>query len=347
MTLTKVHGAERLELDRRSREVAELGDAGREMVWRNAVYGNVQSGVAAAAGVIVLIIGGWATAAGHMTLGDLLAFYAVVGLLLRQLTVVLTNAPTVLSGYESLDRLDKVLAADDREPYSGTRKIDFDGSVALEGVTFAYDREPVLRDVDLELRPGERVAVVGPNGAGKSTLVSLVLGLYRPQAGRVTAHGVPYADLDLPALRRRIGVVLQDPMVFPGTVAENIAYGRPEATREEIRDAARRAAAEGFIAALTKGYDTQVGDEGQLLSGGQRQRIAVARALLGRPALLILDEPTTYLDEAVMAELRGNLAELPGSPSLLLISHDSTVAGLGDRVYHLRAGRLASAVEAA
>jgi ABC-type multidrug transport system fused ATPase/permease subunit len=340
MTLIKVHGAERIELERRSKEIAALGDAGREMAWRSGAYLIVQQAITASAGVVVLVIGGWATAKGDMTLGELLAFYAIVALLLRQVSLAVAVLPVVLTGYESIARLEDVLAADYPEPYSGTRRLPFHGGVELDDVTFSYGREPLLRDVSLAVGPGEHVALVGPNGAGKSTLVSLVLGLYRPQHGSLLADGVPYDDLDMPALRRRAGVVLQDPVILPGTIAENIAYGRPAATDGEIKQAARWATADDFVSALPEGYTTRVGDEGVLLSGGQRQRIAIARSLLARPVLLILDEPTTHLDDRSIARLMANLRELPGSPTLLLISHDLEVARLAERVYLVRDGML-------
>jgi ABC-type bacteriocin/lantibiotic exporter with double-glycine peptidase domain len=243
-----------------------------------------------------------------------------------------------MSGYESVARLDRLLRANAGEPYRGTRVIDFRGGLALERVAFSYGEVPVLRDVDLALAPGERVAIVGPNGAGKTTLVNLVLGLYRPQRGRLLAEGVPFDDLDIKALRRRMGAVLQDPIIFPGTVAENIAYGWGSADLGEIRRAATGATAGEFVDDLPDGLATQVGDEGVRLSGGQRQRIALARALMSSPALLILDEPTTYLDDAASARLMENLSRLPGNPSVIVISHDPKVEAWADRVIHLRDG---------
>jgi ATP-binding cassette, subfamily B, bacterial len=152
---------------------------------------------------------------------------------------------------------------------------------------------------------------------------------------------VPLDGLDVRALRRQIGVVLQDPIVFRGTVFENIAYGRHDATLEDVRRAAELSTADEFINKLRDGYDTEVGDDGELLSAGQRQRLAVARALLGAPAFLILDEPTTHLDDKAIEKLMANLAQLPGSPSVLIVSHDPAVARAMDRVYMLRDGRIA------
>jgi subfamily B ATP-binding cassette protein MsbA len=147
-------------------------------------------------------------------------------------------------------------------------------------------------------------------------------------------------ELDVRHLRGQVGVVLQDPLVFRGTVAENIAYGRPEATGADIRTAAERATADAFVRALPAGYETALGDDAMRLSGGQRQRIAIARALLGDPALLVLDEPTTHLDDAAIGALMANLTGLPRAPSVIIVTHDPGVAARADRIVHLRDGRL-------
>ncbi|MBV9310924.1 MAG: ABC transporter ATP-binding protein, partial [Solirubrobacterales bacterium] len=342
MSLTKVHGAEPIEIERRSRLAEELSAAGQHMAWTGGAYTILQQSVSACAGVAVLIVGGWSIARGDMTVGELLGFYAIAALLLRQVSLIVANVPVVLSGYESVARLNRLLQTGGEEPYGGTQAVDFDGAVAFEQVSFAYDGRPALHDLSFFIDSGEHVAIVGPNGAGKSTVVSLLVGLYRPAAGRVLANGVPFDELDMPRFRRSIGVVLQDPIIFPGTLSENIAYGRPGATEEEIRLAAACATAAEFAEALPQGYETPVGDEGVLLSAGQRQRLAIARALLGRPRLLILDEPTTHLDDDAVAQLMENLRELPGSPTVVAISHDPEIEAWAGRVIHLRDGKLAA-----
>ncbi len=341
-TLTKVQSAAGGELDRRRDEHTELGRTSLEMNWAQAVYGIVQNAIAASAGVLVLAIGGIAVANGDLTLGELLSFYAVLALLLRQLQTAFTVLPQVHAGRESLERLKVVAEATDLEPYAGTRGIDFQGGLELEGVSFGYGRGVVLHDVSLTVAPGERLLLLGPNGAGKSTVASLMLGLYRPDAGTVRADGVPYDELDLSKLRRSMGVVLQDPVVFPGTIRENIAYGRPEATDADVERAARLAGAHEHVVELPEGYATHVGDEGALLSGGQRQRIAIARAMIARPGLLVLDEPTTHLDDRAIADLMRTLAELPGRPTVVMISHDPALTARADVVARLRDGRLAA-----
>jgi ABC-type bacteriocin/lantibiotic exporter with double-glycine peptidase domain len=340
ITLAKVQGAERTELAKRRAEQEALGQAGREMGYAQGAYYIAQNVVTASAGVLVLAFGGRAVALHQMTMGHLLSFYAILALLLKQVTLSLQAMPRVHSGYESIARLETILDAQDREPYAGSRRLEFGGGLDVEDISFSYGDEPLLTNLTLRVDPGEHAAIFGPNGAGKSTLVSLLLGLYRPQRGRVLADGVPYDALDVRELRRSIGVVLQDAVIFPGTIAENIAYGRPDATFDDIRRAARWATADEFIEQLPRGYETETGDEGGLVSGGQRQRIAIARALVAHPSVLIFDEPTTHLDDASIRTLLANLCDFPGAPTVLLISHDSEVANYVDAVHYLRDGRI-------
>jgi ABC-type bacteriocin/lantibiotic exporter with double-glycine peptidase domain len=293
-------------------------------------------------GVIVLIVGGAAVANGDMTLGELLSFYAIVALLRSQAAAILGSYPLVAIGYEALIRLQGLLHETAEEPYTGGRDIDFRGELSLDGVNFGYGEDPILVDVSVGIEPGEWVALLGPNGAGKSTIVNLMLGLYRPDSGIVRADGVPYDEIDMTSLRRRIGVVLQDPPIFPGTVRENIAFGQPHVTDEAVQRAAETATAAHFINDLPLGYDTRVGDEGELLSGGQRQRIAIARALLRDPRLVILDEPSTSLDRHATDRLLRNLRELPESPAVLLVTHDEVVSRAAERTIVIRDGRIAS-----
>jgi ABC-type multidrug transport system fused ATPase/permease subunit len=342
-TLTKVHAAEAEQAERARRPARELAQATRVVGAARAAYTGVTSALGAVAGAVVLIVGGMAVARDAISLGDLLAFYAVLALLLRHLQVATSSGQDVTIGLESLGRIEEFLATPDEAPYpNGRETIPFGGEVTLENVTFAYAAVPVLQHVSLRIGAGERVAIVGPNGAGKSTLVSILMGLYRPQGGRVLADGVPFEQLDMGVFRRQLGVVQQDPLVFPGTIRENIAFGRPEASDADIRAAAETATARHFVERFPAGYDTVVGDEGVGLSGGQRQRIAIARALLDEPRLLLLDEPTTYLDESGVTALLENLANLPRRPTIVLATHDPQASTHADRVIALRDGRVVS-----
>jgi ABC-type multidrug transport system fused ATPase/permease subunit len=337
----RAQGAEEHELREAEREIGVLAEEGRRVAWAWHVQSAVQAIASALGGMVVLVLGGVRVIDGGMTLGALLSFFGVLAIVRGQVTSALTWVPSSLVGRESLRHLEELLDVDEPQPYAGTRRIAFGGALEVDDVTFGYgDGAPVLSDVRVALAPGEWLALTGPNGAGKSTLVALLLGLYRPGEGRLLADGVAYDELDLRALRREMGVLLQDPILFRGTVRDNIAYGAPGATDEEVRAAAEAATAEEVIAALPDGYATEAGTDGELLSGGQRQRIAIARALLGRPPLLILDEPSSHLDDATTRRLLANLRELDWAPAVLLITHDATVARAADRVVELRDGRV-------
>jgi len=346
ITLTKAHGADEGEIAARRGQLEALGARGYEMSLTQAAYSLLNGTIMAIGAVIVLVVGGRSVASGSMSLGDLISFFALLALLRGQTPTLLTAIPAVISGMESLGRVEELLGAADEEPYDGRRDLPFRGSLEIDSVEFSYGGPSVLRGVTLRLDPGERLAILGPNGAGKSTLVSLILGLYRPQAGLLRADGVPYEEIDMRSLRSSIGVVMQDPIVFSGTIRENIAFGTPDLDEAAVRQAAELGTASGFVEQLPLGLDTEVGDEGVLLSGGQRQRLAIARALARRPALLILDEPTTYLDAGSAADLVENLRRLDPAPSVLLVTHDPLVAAQADRSVALRDGQLAEEVAA-
>jgi ATP-binding cassette subfamily B protein len=218
------------------------------------------------------------------------------------------------------------------------------GHVRLEGVTFGFEPgRPVLRGVCLEALPGQTIALVGYTGAGKTTLVNLIWRSFDPWEGRVLIDGHDLRDVQLHSLRRQVALVLQEPLLFPLTIAENIAYGRPGASRAEIAAAARAANLHDFIARLPEGYDTRIGERGATLSGGERQRLSIARALLKNAPLLILDEPTSALDADTEGVLLAALGRLMKGRTTFLIAHRlSTIRG-ADRVLVLDEGRLAEA----
>ncbi|MHC4427872.1 MAG: ABC transporter ATP-binding protein [Planctomycetota bacterium] len=215
-------------------------------------------------------------------------------------------------------------------------------SIEFEDVRFAYpgsDR-PALEEINLEIAHGERVAIVGPNGSGKTTLVSLLPRLLEPDSGRVLIDGIDIATVNLMALRRQIGVVTQETVLFRGSVAENIAFGAERQTREMIEDAARRARADEFIAELPSGYDTDLAEQGATLSGGQRQRLAIARAILQDPAILILDEATSQIDAESEAHITAALAEFCSGRTALLIAHRLSTVLNADRIVVMDRARI-------
>jgi ATP-binding cassette subfamily B protein len=218
---------------------------------------------------------------------------------------------------------------------------DGPGHIRLEGVEFGYEPgRPVLRDVDLDVAAGSTVALIGPTGCGKTTLTALIPRFYDVGAGRVTVDGADVRDVTLDSLRADVGIVSQDTFLFSTTVAENIAYGTPDATPEEIVRAARQAQAHEFICDLPDGYETRVGERGLTLSGGQRQRIAIARALLMNPRILILDDATASVDATTEAKIKLALREVMKGRTTLIIAHRLSTISLAERVVVLEAGRV-------
>src|SRR5262249_48677628 len=218
------------------------------------------------------------------------------------------------------------------------------GHVRFEGVTFGYlPGRPVLHDITLDVPAGQTLAVVGFTGAGKTTLVSLVARFFDPWRGRVLLDGHDLRDLQLHGLRRQVALVLQEPFLFPWSVADNIAYGRPGATREQIEAAARAANAHEFIVRLPQGYDSVVGERGATLSGGERQRLSIARAVLKDAPVVVLDEPTSALDAETEGLLLGALRRLMAGRTTFIIAHRLSTVRHADRIVVLDDGRMAEA----
>ena len=291
----------------------------------------------------VLAYAGWRASSGGLTVGQFTAFIASL-LIVSQSLRQLANLQTVMS--EGLTAAARLFAALDIQPKITDRPgaetlAAGSGDLALEGVTFAYGPDqPVLSDVSLTARQGESIALVGPSGGGKSTILSLIPRFYDAVQGRVVVSGRDVRDVTLDSLRHQIGLVTQEPFLFDDTVAANIAYARPDATRDQIEAAARDAAAHDFITALPEGYDTRVGEAGSRLSGGQRQRIAIARAFLKNAPILLLDEATSALDTESEAQVQAALERLMAGRTTLMIAHRLSTVKSADRIYVVDQGRV-------
>lgn len=342
MDLTKIQSAEREEIERQTENIETLQDTTKRMTYIYAISGQTQQILTGISGILIIIVGGAAIARGSMTIGELLSFYVAAGFLYGQLNNITSSVTDIIAGNESVVTLYSLAQTEETEPYHGREKIRFKGSLFLESISFEYDDQPILRNLNLIVNPHSTVAIIGPNGAGKSTIIKLILGFYCPSDGHLYADKVPYEELDITHLRRSIGVVMQNPTLFSGTILENIGYGAPVFERQQITRASTLALADEFIRQLPEGYDTQVGEDGVLLSGGECQRIAIARALLRRPRLLILDEPTNHLDRDAVGQLMNNLLGLDERPAILIISHDMSVVSHADEVYQLENGILTS-----
>jgi ABC-type multidrug transport system fused ATPase/permease subunit len=243
-----------------------------------------------------------------------------------------------------VDRLYQVLDIELEQP-GADKKLAFAGvkdAIELHDVGFKYGcRPPVLEGLNLRIPAGRIVAVVGESGSGKSTLLKLLMGFYAPTEGRLTVDGVDQRDFDLASWRARVGLVAQDAFVFNGTLRENIALGRPDATPDDVMAAARAAGLEEFIASLPERFETVVGERGANLSGGQRQRLAIARALLRRPDILIFDEATSHLDTATERAIQENLRTVLAGRTVVLVAHRLSTIRSADLIYVLDKGKVA------
>jgi ATP-binding cassette subfamily B protein len=301
----------------------------------------------AAARAGVLLVGGLYVIDGQLALGALVAFGAYLALSIGPVQALLGIAVAWQRLVVSLDRVWELrragggFARSGPAPAAGAERAGAAGDLALEHVSFAYDDgTPILRDASALLPLGKKTALRGASGIGKTTLVDLLLRHERPQAGRITLGGADLATLELAAWRQRVALVPQDPVIFRATLAENLRYATPTASDAEVAEAAERAGLRELVARLPGGLAASLGERGQGLSGGEKQRIAIARALLQRPALLILDEPTSSLDAEREAALLGEIDALFAGTTRLVISHREAPLANADQRLMLRDGRL-------
>ncbi len=274
--------------------------------------------------VAIAVVGGLRVASGTMSLGDVQAFIQYSRQFTQPLTQLASMANVLQSGVASAERVFEFLDADDQspDPADPQRVATPRGKVEFSDVAFRYDPEtPLIDDLSLVAAPGQTVAIVGPTGAGKTTLVNLIMRFYEIDGGRITLDGVDVATMTRADLRSRIGMVLQDTWLFAGTIRDNIAYGRPDATEEEILAAARATYVDRFVQSLPDGYDTLIDDEGSNISAGEKQLLTIARAFLADPALLILDEATSSVDTRTEVLVQHAMAALRADRTSFVIAH--------------------------
>jgi ATP-binding cassette, subfamily B, bacterial len=285
--------------------------------------------------LFVMIVGAYFVLHGKLTVGGFTGFLLLVNIFFRpveKINAVLESYPKGIAGFKRYLELLET-QPDIADTPNAVDSGHLRGDIRFEGVTFGYEaHKKVLNNIHLAIHPGETVAFVGPSGAGKTTLCSLVPRFYEVEAGRITVDGTDIRQMTLASLRRNIGIVQQDVFLFAGTIRENIAYGRLEATEEEIHEAARRARLDEMIARLPDGLDTIIGERGVKLSGGQKQRLAIARMFLKNPPILILDEATSALDTETERAIQASLAELAEGRTTLVIAHRLATIQNADRI---------------
>ena len=341
--VVKAFAGERYEeqrLDRESRANVDMSLRARSLKARLAPMVDV---LVACATCLVLWYGVRLVLADALSAGALLVFVVYLGKMYKPMKNLSKMTDTLSKAAISFERIRDVLGIESqlRDRPGAIVAPPLHGRIELRGVRFGFSADrPVLNDIDLLVHAGERVALVGPTGSGKSTLLCLIPRLYDVQEGNVLIDGRDVRDFKLESLRRQISFVMQDTVLFHSTVADNIAYGRPEATREEIEHAAKLAHADGFIRALPQGYDTRLGERGDTLSGGQRQRIAIARALVRNAPILLLDEPSASLDAESEALIFDGLSTLMAGRTSITIAHRLATVRGASRIFVIDEGRI-------
>ena len=336
----------------REREDRELFEAKNQAVleqqhgifWRVSLFSPAVGFLTRINMIVLLGYGGWLVSRGELPLGAGLVVFA--GLLdqfsgqVNQVATLVNSVQQSLVGARRVfEILDAPIEVSDAPGIAPRPKLT--GAVSFERVSFSYDSSgAVLRDIDLEVKPGQCVAILGATGAGKSSLMSLIPRFYDPTEGRVRVGGVDVRELRLEDLRRSIGIVFQESFLFSNTVAANIAFGHPDATREQIEKAARVAAAHEFILQLPQGYDTVLGESGNTLSGGQRQRLAIARAVLLEPAILLLDDPTAAIDSETEHEIFAALENAIVGRTTFIVAHRLSTLRRADFIIVMENGRI-------
>jgi ABC-type multidrug transport system fused ATPase/permease subunit len=293
---------------------------------------------------IVLWKGTSLIVAGTMTAGALTVYLAYLSKFFKPVKDLASMTSAIAQTTVALERIQTILSADDiiQEHADATDPGRLKGAITFDHVAFGYgDDAPVLRDVSFSIEPGQVVGIVGPTGSGKSTVLSLVPRFYNPTGGRVLIDGANVSTYKLASLRSQVGFVLQETVLFRGTIRENIAYGRPGATKDEVIAAAKIANADEFISRMPQGYDSPVGERGDTLSGGQRQRIGIARAVIRNSPIMILDEPTAALDSESERLVIEGLERLMKGRTVIMIAHRLSTIVNADKIVVLKDGVVA------
>ncbi len=342
--VVKAFAQEHKEEERFDKRAHALFEAATRAGQTQVTFSPILSTLISSTSLIVLYFGGRGIIGGEISTGTLFAFLSALGMLFGPLQVVMEMSNSIANALAASERVFEIMDMETEELNESEGKVSLPyiyGNVEFRNVTFGYDKhQPILHNINLKVRAGEMVGIVGPSGAGKTTIINLICRFYLPTEGEILIDGVNIKDINLRDLRSQIGLVPQEPFLFRGTIAENIAYSRVDVRPEDIIRSAKAANAHHFITYFPEGYDTVVGERGAGLSGGERQRIAIARALLHNPRILILDEATSAVDTEAEKQIQEALSRLIRGRTTFAIAHRLSTLRIADRIVVLKGGRI-------
>jgi ATP-binding cassette subfamily B protein len=342
--VVRAHGLEGEAAGQMDEQFREVRAKGRHLDFMNALFGSaswVTFQLSMIAGLAVLV---WCSRRGWISVGDIVLYQSLFSMIVMCVSQLINIYPQLARGLESVRSIGEVLECPDIEHNSGRHTVNaLNGRVTFDAVTFRYeeDKRPAVQDFSLDVTPGECIALVGSSGAGKSTVMQLLIGFRRPQAGRILFDGQNMEECDMRTVRRFISVVPQETVLFSGSIRENIVYGLGDVSEERLNEILSAAHLFDVIAALPKGLETRIGEDGALLSGGQRQRIAIARALVRDPRILVLDEATSALDVVSEKKVQEAIDHAVQNRTTFIVAHRLSTIRRADRIVVMQDGRIA------
>lgn len=341
--VTRAHGLEEVEIRKVDAALENIRQRGHMLDVLEAYFGSSSWVVFQLFQVGCLFFTAYLAHLGYMEIGDIVMYQGFFNMIIGSVTSILNVYPNLVKGMESLHSVSEVLLSNETEEYKGRAKLDaVDGAYSFRGVGFRYSESErhVLKDFSLDIRAGETIAFVGESGSGKSTILNLIIGFYKPQSGIIKVDGVPMDELSMRQYRQSLAIVLQNNILFSGTIRENITYGLPNISDEQVQQAVYMANLQDVIDSLPQGLETSVGEHGGKLSGGQRQRIAIARALVRDPKIIILDEATSALDNVSERHVQSAIERLMHGRTTFIVAHRLSTIKNADRIVVMKQGKI-------
>lgn len=341
--VTRAHGLEDVEIRKVDAALEGIRERGHRLDVLEAYFGSSSWVVFQLFQVGCLFFSAYLAHLGYMQIGDIVMYQSFFNMIIGSVTSILNVYPNLVKGFESLHSVTEVLMSDETEEYKGRQKPEsVRGEFKFENVSFQYkdSNRHVLDDFTLKVKPGETVAFVGESGSGKSTILSLIIGFYKPQGGNIWIDGISMSELSMAKYRQSLAIVLQDNILFSGTIRENITYGLPHISDEKVQQAIWMANLQDVIENLPDGLETSVGEHGGRLSGGQRQRIAIARALVRDPQIIILDEATSALDNLSERHVQQAMEQLMKGRTTFIVAHRLSTVKNADKIVVMKKGRI-------